>query len=71
MEIRGGRCPGAGGDAEVELCNLAAEFKGADADGFSSARAVEIRQKPAEPAKSAAGEQGGGERPAPRAISKT
>jgi hypothetical protein len=33
--------------------------------------AIEIRQKPAEPAKPAAGEQGGGERPAPRAISKT
>ena len=32
---------------------------------------VEIRQKPAEPAKPAAGEQSGGERPAPRAISKT
>jgi TonB family protein len=32
---------------------------------------VEIRQKPVEPAKPAAGEQGVGERPAPRAISKT
>lgn len=32
---------------------------------------VEIRQKPVEPAKPAAGEQGDGERPAPRAISKT
>jgi len=32
---------------------------------------VEIRQKPAEPAKPAAGEQSGGERPAPRPISKT
>jgi hypothetical protein len=32
---------------------------------------VEIRQKPPEPARPAAGEQGGGERPAPRAISKT
>jgi hypothetical protein len=32
---------------------------------------VEIRQKPAEPRRPAAGEQGGGERPAPRAISKT
>jgi len=31
----------------------------------------EIRQKPVEPARPAAGEQGGGERPAPRAISKT
>jgi TonB family protein len=32
---------------------------------------VEIRQKPVEPAKPAAGERGVGERPAPRAISKT
>ena len=32
---------------------------------------VEIRQKPVEPAKPAAGGQGVGERPAPRAISKT
>ena len=32
---------------------------------------VEIRQKPVEPAKPAAGEQGDGERPAPRAVSKT
>ena len=32
---------------------------------------VEIRQKPVEPAKPAAGEQGDGERPAARAISKT
>jgi hypothetical protein len=29
MEIRGRRCPGACGDAEIQLCNSAAEFKGA------------------------------------------
>ncbi len=38
---------------------------------FLPPQGVEIRQKPVEPAKPAAGEQGDGERPAPRAISKT
>jgi hypothetical protein len=32
MEIRGRRCPGACGDAEIQLCNSAAEFKGAGAN---------------------------------------
>ncbi len=38
---------------------------------FLPPQGVEIRQKPVEPAQPAAGEQGDGERPAPRAISKT
>jgi TonB family protein len=38
---------------------------------FLPPQGVEIRQKPIEPAKPAAGEQGDGERSAPRAISKT
>jgi TonB family protein len=38
---------------------------------FLPPQGVEIRQKPVEPAKPAVGEQGDGERPAPRAISKT
>ena len=37
---------------------------------FLPPHGVEIRRKPIEPAKPAAGEQGEGERPAPRAISK-
>ena len=38
---------------------------------FLPPQGVEIRQKPVEPAQPAAGEQGDGDRPAPRAISKT
>ena len=38
---------------------------------FLPPQGVEIRQKPVDPAKPAAGEQGDGEHPAPRAVSKT
>lgn len=32
MEIRAGHCPGVRGDAEVQLCDSTAEFKGAGAN---------------------------------------
>jgi hypothetical protein len=56
---------------KISLATLPANSKVQAQTVFLPPVGVEIRQKPVEPAKPAAGEQSGGERPAPRAISKT